>query len=113
QSARAPRIPPALIHSSTRGPIRPLSASFLSRPEISTGQPSHSSVPLQVARQEYQTSVFSWDIDTAAKFTGIGAATAGVAGSGAGTGALFVSLIIGYCEELFCLMVAFLIIFAM
>lgn len=35
-----------------QGPIRPLSASFLSRPEISTEQPSHSSVPLQVARQE-------------------------------------------------------------
>jgi len=35
-----------------------------------------------VARQEYQTSVFSWDIDTAAKFIGFGAATVGVAGSG-------------------------------
>uniref|UniRef100_A0A8C0S700 Uncharacterized protein n=1 Tax=Canis lupus familiaris TaxID=9615 RepID=A0A8C0S700_CANLF len=60
-------------------------ASFLSRPEIPSKQPSCSSSPLQVARQEFQTSVVSWDIDTAAKFIGAGAATVGVAGSGAGT----------------------------
>merc|ERR1712142_1004294 len=75
------------------------------------------------------------DIDTAAKFIGAGAATGGVAGSGAGIGTVFGSLIIGYARNpslkgqlfsyailgfalseamgLFCLMVAFLILFAL
>ncbi|EFB19971.1 hypothetical protein PANDA_005022, partial [Ailuropoda melanoleuca] len=97
--------------------------------------PSCSSSPLQVARREFQTSVVSRDIDTAAKFIGAGAATVGVAGSGAGIGTVFGSLIIGYARNpslkqqlfsyailgfalseamgLFCLMVAFLILFAM
>lgn len=112
-----------------------MSASFLSRPEIPSEQPPCSSVPLQVARREFQTSVVSQDIDTAAKFIGAGAATVGVAGSGAGIGTVFGSLIIGYARnlslkqqlfscailgfalseamELFCLMVAFLILLAM
>uniref|UniRef100_A0AAQ6IIX4 ATP synthase lipid-binding protein n=1 Tax=Anabas testudineus TaxID=64144 RepID=A0AAQ6IIX4_ANATE len=82
-----------------------------------------------------QTSAVSRDIDTAAKFIGAGAATVGVAGSGAGIGTVFGSLIIGYARNpslkqqlfsyailgfalseamgLFCLMVAFLILFAM
>lgn len=112
-----------------------MSASFLSRPEIQSVQPSYSSGPLQVARREFQTSVVSRDIDTAAKFIGAGAATVGVAGSGAGIGTVFGSLIIGYARNpslkqqlfsyailgfalseamgLFCLMVAFLILFAM
>ena len=38
------------------------------------------------------------DIDSAAKFIGAGAATVGVAGSGAGTGTVFGSLIIGYAR---------------
>lgn len=88
-----------------------------------------------MARREFQTSVISRDIDTAAKFIGAGAATVGVAGSGAGIGTVFGSLIIGYARNpslkqqlfsyailgfalseamgLFCLMVAFLILFAM
>merc|ERR1711881_749466 len=75
------------------------------------------------------------DIDTATKFIGAGAATVGVAGSGAGIGTVFGSLIIGYARNpslkqqlfsyailgfalseamgLFCLMVAFLILFAL
>ncbi|EPY82959.1 hypothetical protein CB1_000606028 [Camelus ferus] len=83
----------------------------------------------------FQTSAVSRDIDTAAKFIGAGAATVGVAGSGAGIGTVFGSLIIGYARNpslkqqlfsyailgfalseamgLFCLMVAFLILFAM
>uniref|UniRef100_A0A8C2KC25 ATP synthase lipid-binding protein n=1 Tax=Cyprinus carpio TaxID=7962 RepID=A0A8C2KC25_CYPCA len=83
----------------------------------------------------FQTSALSRDIDTAAKFIGAGAATVGVAGSGAGIGTVFGSLIIGYARNpslkqqlfsyailgfalseamgLFCLMVAFLILFAM
>merc|ERR1711981_159819 len=39
------------------------------------------------------------DIDTAAKFIGAGAATVGVAGSGAGIGTVFGSLIIGYARN--------------
>uniref|UniRef100_A0A3B4AND4 ATP synthase lipid-binding protein n=1 Tax=Periophthalmus magnuspinnatus TaxID=409849 RepID=A0A3B4AND4_9GOBI len=89
----------------------------------------------QVAVRSFQTSAVSRDIDTAAKFIGAGAATVGVAGSGAGIGTVFGSLIIGYARNpslkqqlfsyailgfalseamgLFCLMVAFLILFAM
>merc|ERR1712106_995055 len=81
------------------------------------------------------TTVANRDIDTAAKFIGAGAATVGVAGSGAGIGTVFGSLIIGYARNpslksqlfsyailgfalseamgLFCLMVAFLILFAL
>ncbi|XP_006889393.1 PREDICTED: ATP synthase F(0) complex subunit C1, mitochondrial isoform X2 [Elephantulus edwardii] len=138
QTTGALIISPALIRCCTRGLIRPVSASFLSRPEIPSNQPTYSSSsssPLQVARREFQTSVVSRDIDTAAKFIGAGAATVGVAGSGAGIGTVFGSLIIGYARNpslkqqlfsyailgfalseamgLFCLMVAFLILFAM
>merc|ERR1712071_506234 len=81
-----------------------------------------------------QTSVVSRDIDSAAKFIGAGAATVGFAGSGAGIGSIFGSLIIGYARNpslkqqlfsyailgfalseamgLFCLMMAFLLLFA-
>merc|ERR1711874_842779 len=68
-----------------------------------------------------QTSVARPDIDSAAKFIGAGAATVGVAGSGAGIGSVFGSLIIGYAilgfalseaMGLFCLMMAFLLLFA-
>merc|ERR1711981_1427909 len=81
------------------------------------------------------TSAQRQDIDSAAKFIGAGAATVGVAGSGAGIGTVFGSLIIGYARNpslkqqlfsyailgfalseamgLFCLMVAFLILFAL
>ncbi|MBZ3872751.1 ATP synthase F(0) complex subunit C2, mitochondrial [Sciurus carolinensis] len=88
-----------------------------------------------IPSRSVQTSTISRDIDTAAKFIGAGAATVGVAGSGAGIGTVFGSLIIGYARNpslkqqlfsyailgfalseamgLFCLMVAFLILFAM
>ena len=88
-----------------------------------------------IPSRSFQTSAISRDIDTAAKFIGAGAATVGVAGSGAGIGTVFGSLIIGYARNpslkqqlfsyailgfalseamgLFCLMVAFLILFAM
>lgn len=52
----------------------------------------------QLAHREFQTSAVSRDIDTAAKFIGAGAATVGVAGSGAGIGTVFGSLIIGYAR---------------
>ena len=81
-----------------------------------------------------QTTTAKRDIDSAAKFIGAGAATVGVAGSGAGIGSVFGSLIIGYARNpslkqqlfsyailgfalseamgLFCLMMAFLLLFA-
>ena len=134
QTTKALLVTPVLICSCTRGLIRPVSASLLSRPEAPSKQvkqPSCSSSPFQVARREFQTSVVSRDIDTAAKFIGAGAATVGVAGSGA----VFGNLIIGYARNpplkqqlfsyailgfalseaigLFCLMGAFLILFSM
>jgi len=84
--------------------------------------------------RQLQTSAFQRDIDQAAKYIGAGAATVGVAGSGAGIGSVFGSLVIGYARHpvlkqqlfsyailgfalseamgLFCLMMAFLILFA-
>lgn len=52
-----------------------------------------------------QTTSSSRDIDSAAKFIGAGAATVGVAGSGAGIGSVFGSLIIGYArfDFIFCI----------
>lgn len=55
----------------------------------------------QVSLRGFQTSAISRDIDTAAKFIGAGAATVGVAGSGAGIGTVFGSLIIGYARFVF------------
>uniref|UniRef100_A0A8D0FTK0 ATP synthase membrane subunit c locus 2 n=1 Tax=Strix occidentalis caurina TaxID=311401 RepID=A0A8D0FTK0_STROC len=77
----------------------PLSASVLSSPEVSLLL-AHPSVPQARpgAHRTIQTSVAHRDIDTAAKFIGAGAATVGVAGSGAGIGTVFGSLIIGYAR---------------
>ena len=113
---------------------------MLSRPETRTGEGSTvfngtQSGVSQLIQREFQTTAVNRDIDTAAKFIGAGAATVGVAGSGAGIGTVFGSLIIGYARNpslkqqlfsyailgfalseamgLFCLMVAFLILFAM
>jgi len=84
--------------------------------------------------RQFQTSAVQRDIDQAAKYIGAGAATVGVAGSGAGIGSVFGNLVIGYARNpglkqqlfsyailgfalseamgLFCLMMAFLILFA-
>ncbi|KAL8163967.1 UNVERIFIED_CONTAM: ATP synthase F(0) complex subunit C3, mitochondrial [Gekko kuhli] len=127
------------VKNSSRLLCRPISASVLNRPEVRTDEPRCISATqnelLPVLRRAFQTSAVSRDIDTAAKFIGAGAATVGVAGSGAGIGTVFGSLIIGYARNpslkqqlfsyailgfalseamgLFCLMVAFLILFAM
>ncbi|KAI6175711.1 ATPase protein 9 [Aphelenchoides bicaudatus] len=75
------------------------------------------------------------DIDSAAKYIGAGAATVGVAGSGAGIGNVFGALVIGYARNpslkqqlfsyailgfalseamgLFCLTMGFMILFAL
>ncbi|XP_040596282.1 ATP synthase F(0) complex subunit C1, mitochondrial-like [Mesocricetus auratus] len=135
QTTKALLVTPVLICSCTRGLISSVSASLLSRPEATSKQPSPSSSSLQVARWEFQTSVVSQDIDTAAKFFGAGAAIVGVTESGAVIGTVFGSLIFDYARNpslkqqlfsyvilgfvlseamgLFCLMVAFLILFAM
>ncbi|XP_058529260.1 ATP synthase F(0) complex subunit C2, mitochondrial isoform X2 [Ochotona princeps] len=131
---------PCLVRSASQLLSRPLSAVVLKRPETLTDE-RLSSVAVPCPRtsllpsRSFQTSIVSRDIDTAAKFIGAGAATVGVAGSGAGIGTVFGSLIIGYARNpslkqqlfsyailgfalseamgLFCLMVAFLILFAM
>ncbi|KAB1269489.1 ATP synthase F complex subunit C2; mitochondrial, partial [Camelus dromedarius] len=132
---------PSLIRRTSPLLSRSLSAVVLKQPETLTDE-SHSSFaaarPLTtslIPSRGFQTSAVSRDIDTAAKFIGAGAATVGVAGSGAGIGTVFGSLIIGYARNpslkqqlfsyailgfalseamgLFCLMVAFLILFAM
>jgi F-type H+-transporting ATPase subunit c len=54
-----------------------------------------------IAARALQTSSANRDIDSAAKFIGAGAATVGVAGSGAGIGSVFGSLIIGYARLIF------------
>ncbi|XP_036624587.1 ATP synthase F(0) complex subunit C2, mitochondrial-like [Trichosurus vulpecula] len=129
---------PALVRSSSQMLSGPLTAVVLKWPEVRTDENLSivvASGPLTslVPGCGFQTSAISRDIDTAAKFTG--AATVGVASSGAGIGTVFGSLIIGYARNpslkqqlfsctilglalseamgLFCLMVAFPILFAM
>ncbi|XP_071388023.1 ATP synthase membrane subunit c locus 3a isoform X1 [Centroberyx affinis] len=130
-------VPLLQVRAGPRALYRPLSASVLSRPDVTESNVAlmPQSPLTQVALRGFQTSAVSRDIDTAAKFIGAGAATVGVAGSGAGIGTVFGSLIIGYARNpslkqqlfsyailgfalseamgLFCLMVAFLILFAM
>ncbi|CAH0553161.1 unnamed protein product [Brassicogethes aeneus] len=112
--------------------LRPLSSVVSSsQPLVQTVQQKPTLLP---AIRSFQTSPVSRDIDSAAKFIGAGAATVGVAGSGAGIGTVFGSLIIGYARNpslkqqlfsyailgfalseamgLFCLMMAFLLLFA-
>ncbi|KAK5915467.1 hypothetical protein CesoFtcFv8_001055 [Champsocephalus esox] len=130
---------PSLIRAGSRALYRPLSAALgtdARKAETASLLAPQSSVASQqqMAVRAFQTSAVSRDIDTAAKFIGAGAATVGVAGSGAGIGTVFGSLIIGYARNpslkqqlfsyailgfalseamgLFCLMVAFLILFA-
>ena len=116
-----------------------LSKNLLARSNMATFRPStgviaNQAIPMEMSRG-LQTSAVQRDIDTAAKFIGAGAATVGVAGSGAGIGTVFGSLIIGYARNpslkqqlfsyailgfalseamgLFCLMIAFMILFAL
>ena len=113
--------------------LRPLSSAAwapVSSPAAAAPAASQAVVPYR----SIQTSAVSRDIDSAAKFIGAGAATVGSAGSGAGIGSVFGSLIIGYARNpslkqqlfsyailgfalseamgLFCLMMAFLLLFA-
>uniref|UniRef100_A0A8C9A5J9 ATP synthase lipid-binding protein n=1 Tax=Prolemur simus TaxID=1328070 RepID=A0A8C9A5J9_PROSS len=131
---------PSLVKNTSQLLSRPLSVVVLKGPETLTDENLRilavsRSLTSLVPSHSFQTSAISRDIDTAAKFIGAGAATVGVAGSGAGIGTVFGSLIIGYARNpslkqqlfsyailgfalseamgLFCLMVAFLILFAM
>lgn len=118
----------ATLQLKSRALARPLSA-------LATQNVLENKANSQVqAIRSLQTSAVRRDIDSAAKFIGAGAATVGVAGSGAGIGSVFGSLIIGYARNpslkqqlfsyailgfalseamgLFCLMMAFLILYA-
>lgn len=130
----------ASLASGSRFYLRPLSTAVVNHKatEKIQNQAVTTYVPaLAIATQQFrgfQTSAIQRDIDSAAKFIGAGAATVGVAGSGAGIGSVFGSLIIGYARNpslkqqlfsyailgfalseamgLFCLMMAFLLLFA-
>lgn len=136
----------AMMTSAVRSSARPLSAAVsikateepfrvlpVQQPRILPRISLTSSLLPQLPRALH-TSAVTKDIDSAAKFIGAGAATVGVAGSGAGIGSVFGSLIIGYARNpslkqqlfsyailgfalseamgLFCLMMAFLLLFA-
>jgi len=122
--------------------VRPVSSVLVSqKQEVTTVQPSFQLAQFNQTMsilnnqiRSLQTSSAVRDIDQAAKYIGAGAATVGVAGSGAGIGSVFGNLVIGYARNpslkqqlfsyailgfalseamgLFCLMMAFLILFA-
>merc|ERR1712098_482185 len=71
----------------SRSALRPLSSTMAVKPSIMS----------QI--RSLQTSAVRSDIDQAAKYIGAGAATVGVAGSGAGIGSVFGSLVIGYARN--------------
>ncbi|CAG2176494.1 unnamed protein product [Oppiella nova] len=113
--------------------FRPVVSGMNTSDSQSVASSEHRMLALPVLRSLH-TSAVHRDIDSAAKFIGAGAATVGVAGSGAGIGSVFGSLIIGYARNpslkqqlfsyailgfalseamgLFCLMMAFLLLFA-
>ncbi|KAF5305011.1 hypothetical protein FQR65_LT07802 [Abscondita terminalis] len=133
----APLARNALI-SSSKTYIRPLSSTLSQSSQLLVQSPAvqqQTQKPtLLPAIRSFQTTAATRDIDSAAKFIGAGAATVGVAGSGAGIGTVFGSLIIGYARNpslkqqlfsyailgfalseamgLFCLMMSFLLLFA-
>ncbi|NXA69371.1 AT5G1 synthase, partial [Mohoua ochrocephala] len=82
----------------SRALARPVSVSVFGRPEAQPAQAAAAVPSPQLLRRDFQSSAVCRDIDTAAKFIGAGAATVGVAGSGAGIGTVFGSLIIGYAR---------------
>jgi F-type H+-transporting ATPase subunit c len=91
-------------------------------------------IPAATQQRSIATSPICRDIDSAAKYIGAGAATVGVAGAGAGIGTVFGSLVVAYARNpslkqqlfsyailgfalseamgLFCLMMAFMLLFA-
>ncbi|CAF1205267.1 unnamed protein product [Rotaria socialis] len=91
-------------------------------------------IPSAAQPRSIATTPIRRDIDSAAKYIGAGAATVGVAGAGAGIGTVFGSLVVAYARNpslkqqlfsyailgfalseamgLFCLMMAFMLLFA-
>ena len=67
-------------------------------PRLAATMAARQQRPALIAARQLSTSAAKNDIDSAAKFIGAGAATVGVAGSGAGIGSVFGSLIIGYAR---------------
>ncbi|XP_071103913.1 ATP synthase lipid-binding protein, mitochondrial-like isoform X1 [Haliotis cracherodii] len=142
----------SVVSSGSRAVLRPLGSTVVNNEQIPLAAPTAnlssytgfsalniapvnnnvSSIISQI--RTFQTSAVQRDIDQAAKYIGAGAATVGVAGSGAGIGSVFGSLVIGYARNpslkqqlfsyailgfalseamgLFCLMMAFLLLFA-
>ncbi|XP_066593073.1 ATP synthase lipid-binding protein, mitochondrial [Prorops nasuta] len=122
------------LMSGTNTYLRSLSSAVISQSQ--SLQPYQKQTPVTISPivRSFQTTAATHDIDSAAKYIGAGAATVGVAGSGAGIGSVFGSLIIGYARNpslkqqlfsyailgfalseamgLFCLMMAFLLLFA-
>jgi len=123
----------------SRSVLRPLSSNVVMCKEPQQNVVSVNFEPKTVSAllsqvRSFQTSAVQRDIDQAAKYIGAGAATVGCAGSGAGIGTVFGSLCIGFARNpslkaqifsfailgfalseamgLFCLMMAFLILFA-
>ncbi|CAH1961561.1 unnamed protein product [Acanthoscelides obtectus] len=134
----APATRSALVASSKQY-LRPLSSAVCQQTQGSQRSQSliesvQNRPALMPAIRSFHATQPTRDIDSAAKFIGAGAATVGVAGSGAGIGTVFGSLIIGYARNpslkqqlfsyailgfalseamgLFCLMMAFLLLFA-
>ncbi|XP_050538777.1 ATP synthase lipid-binding protein, mitochondrial [Daktulosphaira vitifoliae] len=133
----APAVRSAIL-SNRASLARPISSIVSNGPSTQLQQNQQSPIvpngSLVNAVRGFQTTTVSRDIDSAAKFIGAGAATVGIAGSGAGIGTVFGSLIIGYARNpslkqqlfsyailgfalseamgLFCLMMAFLLLFA-
>jgi len=125
----------------SRAGLRPLSSAVVV-PQPGAGIASYQGISADSTKsssilnqfRSLQTSAVKQDIDQAAKYIGAGAATVGCAGSGAGIGTVFGSLCIGYARNpslkaqifsfailgfalseamgLFCLMMAFLLLFA-
>ncbi|KAI0990139.1 hypothetical protein GJ496_009868 [Pomphorhynchus laevis] len=112
-----------------------LSASLSSSSMLSPIQSNYlTSISSLVDQRSLHTTARLSDIDMAARYIGAGAATVGVAGAGAGIGTVFGSLVIGYARNpslkqqlfsyailgfalseamgLFCLMMAFMLLFA-
>ncbi|KAF8571765.1 hypothetical protein P879_03490 [Paragonimus westermani] len=122
-----------VILSPCRLALRPI-LSAICKSQPCTRLTALSSMPLVLETSQLHTSVVRRDIDQAAKYIGAGAATVGAAGSGAGIGSVFGNLVIGYARNpslkqqlfsyailgfalseamgLFCLMMAFLILYA-
>ncbi|EGW10575.1 ATP synthase lipid-binding protein, mitochondrial [Cricetulus griseus] len=92
----------SLIRSTSQLMSPPLSVAELNRPQTWTDEGLSSLAaprpPTSLSRS-FQTSVISRDIDNSRQVHWGWAATVGLAGSGAGIGTVFGSLIIGYARN--------------